>query len=404
MQKESLLLKDRLLGIYVVVLLFSSGHTTFFYHNHNNIYYLVLFCFLVFLLVANGRFLLPTNNNFYLSICILLFLFVLSELFRFDLKRFAGWSVVLAIAVLLWSNPHVSKYIIRKYVGIIVIISTVSLVFSFLVWSGNNAYNAGEGVFYQVFLSYDSTKELLGMKIPRLSGHIQQASLVPAYFLLPLGVRMMMGKTNNIFVLLILLFSLFVMSSSVYIYIFLSIFIYMFFKLVQRVGFIPFFLFFLGMVIFSYIIGLSFTIEVGDGYSNNLIVRTSSGISRLVIMSNQIMAFFESPFIGYIYSDNSNINLYLLGSMILGAGVRVGIIGVVFMLYLYYLIINNLSKIIVTSKQQQLGVSMIYSAVIMMMSFQDFGFSSTNGYIFLFLTITYLWSREGVDDRILPSK
>ncbi len=255
--------------------------------------------------------------------------------------------------------------------------------------NGSNAYNAGDGVFYQVFLTYDSMNELFGVKIPRLSGHVHQASLVPAYFLLPLGIRMMMGKTNNIIVLIILLFSLFVMSSTAYIYLFMSIVIYLFFRPVQRAGFLPFFIFFLGMITLSYIVGLNFDIGA-VGYSNDIIIRTSSGISRLVIMSNQITAFLESPFFGHTYYDNGSINLYLLGSMILGAGVRAGIFGLLIILYIYYLIINNIGRIVATSKQQKIGISMIYSALIMMMSFQDFGFSSTSGYIFLVLTITYL--------------
>ncbi len=128
---ESLLLKDKILGLYVVLLLFSSRHTMFFYHNSSNIYYLVLFFFLIVLLVVNGRFLLPTNNNFYLSLCILLFLFALSEVLRADLNKFIGWSVLIAIVVLLWSNPHISKYIVRKYITVVAIISTTSLIFSF---------------------------------------------------------------------------------------------------------------------------------------------------------------------------------------------------------------------------------------------------------------------------------
>jgi len=383
--------KDKIIGIYIVVLLFSSRHSAVFYDGQGRVYQVVLAMILFILFIVNIKNIkINRSDNYYISITAILLLFMLSELLRADLHKFIGWAVLLVLLMLIWnSNPSLPKFILKKYMAIVLLISAVSILFSVMALYGNEAYNDGEGLFYQVFLTYDSVVHIGEAKMPRLSGFVHQASLVPAYFLLPLGISLIICEMKVWSVITIIIFSLFVMSSTAYILIIMSAVIYMFYNIARQYILQLAFSFLILMLSLSYYIGLNYTISASD-FTNNLIIRTSSGISRLVIMSNQIEMFLASPFFGFTFFDKGNIDLFLLGSMVMGAGVRSGIIGLVLMLFMFYIILKRLNGFVITTKQQRFGLSLVLSSVIMMMSFQDFGFSSTSGYVLLMILMYHL--------------
>jgi hypothetical protein len=424
--------KQHLLGIYIIIIYFSTPHSQIIQLFPRIYLHIALSLGLIILCLINNKYYRITKfDNFYSAILLLITTNSLSEILRWDIHRFFGWITLLIIIILIWgSKKDLVVFVTDKYIFLIFIFSLISVVTSLLFIFKYIDYtdlllnviiprDVNEQLMHgyfdfggsflgnlsMMFLNFDTTQMVNfgtgDIRLPRLTAHLQQASLISAYFLFPLGIRLMIKKVNWLVVIVILTFGVFSQSGTVYIFIFSTIIVYIFYKYFKVFGFFIPILILFTVYVFSYI--LSNYVDIGGttGGNPNFIFRVTSGSARLVILSEQIKTFLLSPILGHVFSyetetwckagiDCNNINLYLLGSFILGNGVRSGILGLLLSLYIYYLVIKKIFNYTPNTKQNKLGVSMVYSGIIMMMSYQDFGYSSTTGFISLSLLMFYL--------------
>jgi hypothetical protein len=424
---SSLNFKDYLLGIYIIIIYFSTPHSLIIQLFPIIYLYSALGIGLIIVCLTNNKNYRLTNfDKFYSATLLLIAANSFGEILRWDIHRFFGWITLIIIIILIWgSKKGLVYFILDKYIFLISIISLISVVvallfifkvFSFTEFLSNFIHPRHEdhqllggnlsigGILFlenlsKAFINYDTTQMVNfgtgDIRMPRLTGHLQQASLISAYFLLPLGIRLMIKKTNWYFVFVILSFCIFSQSGTAYFYLLSTATVFIFYKYFKKWGFILPILFSIIMFIFAYMM-LTYIGRVSGAFDehNSFILRVSSGLARLIIMANQIEHYGLSPIIGHVFSDK-DINLFMLGSFIFGNGVRSGILGLLLSLYIYYLLIKRILNYNANTKQKKLGVALVYPGIIMMMSYQDFGFSSTTGFISLSL-LMYFLKNEGI--------
>ena len=61
---------------------------------------------------------------------------------------------------------------------------------------------------YRLLGNIDTSNSFLGMTVPRMNGPLQQSSLLPAYFILPLGIALAYSKVSNLKIFVIIFFIL----------------------------------------------------------------------------------------------------------------------------------------------------------------------------------------------------
>ena len=394
-------MKDNLFILLLILLYFMSPHTYILNGvSRLSVGYILLGLLLLINVLLTKKIRLPSSDNFYASMIIILMIFSVSELlFRGNLERFVGWSVVLLATVMLWVSrfDRIASFI-KKYVAVLSLIAFISSIFSMLYILDYNMDGlvVKNSILYNTILHYDSFTSNVNVeifrKIPRFTGHLQQASLIPAYFLFPLSIALMTVRLRLIIVLPILAFGLLSFSGSVHFIYLMSFFVFLFAKPIRKGGFLLPALFALAVFVFAYHISSIYAVH-NDGVSNTAFVRISSGLSRVVILGNQIKEFLTFPVIG-LPSSHDNVNTFLLGSMIIGAGIRSGIVGLLLMVYIWYLTISRLLKFKPATFQQRLGFSIAYSCLIMMFVYQDYGFSSTMGFISLSVLMIVLKNKS----------
>ena len=89
-----------------------------------------------------------------------------------------------------------------------------------------------------------------------------------------------------------------------------------------------------------------------------------------------------------------NISLFLLGSLVVSSAVRAGILALVLVVYIYYLLIIRLNKLKITNTKEKVGFTLVYVSLVMMMSYQDYGFGSVHGFLMLFILVHLLNNRR----------
>jgi hypothetical protein len=356
----------------------------------------VLFIIIIFFIRKYEVF---TNDSFDIASLSLITLFLISDLYRFDIFGSIGWMTLIGLMIVL-KNSSVSamRIFFNTYIVVISGIGVYVLFYMLLILSGvKSSLDLPSMPFNDVMLHYDSFKEVFGVKLPRFVGHLQQVSLIPAYFIFPLGISLMFFDIRWRYFIIIIIFSLLSFSGSVYYLLFSSILAYIFYSFIRKFKFIIPGSILVLFLILAYSVALynDFAISPGWNYDDNFVIRGSSGMSRLAIMGRGIHEFLESPLLGFV-KDNDNINLYLLGSLVHSSAVRVGMLGLFFIISMYYLVIVRLLRFKVASFKEKVGVSIVYSSLIMMMSFQDYGFSSIQGYFMIFMLVRLLNNRVNI--------
>ena len=360
---------------------------------------LTLLGLLAILLTAFKRYKVFTNDNFDISFIFLVTLYLISDLYRIDALGAIGWGVLIAHLVIIKNCDNTTiRTFFNTYIFIIsgialyAIITSVLVRLSVIEFPEKFPYMS----FNYMLLHHDSFKDFDGMLVPRISAHLHQVSLIPAYFIFPLGIGMMFFNIKWKYFFLIIIFSLLSLSGSIY-YLFASaIMAYIFHTFIRRYKIILSFLFLFSMLTLAFSIALHYDfVPKPDFFQYNydsFILRGSSGISRLAIIGRGIREFLESPILGFV--RDGNISLYLLGTLVVSAAVRAGILAVVLILYIYYLLLTRLFKYKSTNFKEKVGFSIIYASLVSMMSYQDYGFGSVHGFLMLFILVHLLNNRR----------
>ena len=248
--------------------------------------------------------------------------------------------------------------------------------------------------------------------IVRIVGHLQQASLIPAYFLLPLSISLAFLNKNQLKVIIpIILLCFLSMGGNTYFALIITFFTYMLSSFIPRYLLIaiPFITLFLVMVVTFF-----FTMDLYDpgaikevsrqvssnfhenylGGNNALNNRLSSAVGRLSLIGFQVNAFFEHfPF----PAPESIVNLTIGGNLMTNS-LRGGFFGFIATIFMYYILFwgvtKNLCKNNSLNKVKRLGFSLIYSLILQSFIYNDFGFSTYYGYIIFSIIILLSFSRE----------
>jgi hypothetical protein len=362
---------------------------------------LTLFGLLVILLTAFKRYKVFTNDNFdisFVSFVSLVTLYLISDLYRIDPLGAIGWGVLLANLVVIKNCDNTPiRTFFNTYIFIISGIALYAITTSVLVRLNIKQFEEFPYMSLNyMLLHHDSFKYVFGMSVPRISAHLQQVSLIPAYFIFPLGIGMLFFNIKWKYFFVIIIFSLLSLSGSIY-YLFASAMMaYIFHTFIRRYKIILsfFFLFFMLALAFSIALHYEFGIKPDffQYHYDSFLLRGSSGISRLAIIGRGIREFFESPILGFV--REGNINLFLLGSLVVSAAVRAGILALVIIVYIYYLLLTKLNKLKITNTKEKVGFTLVYVSLVMMMSYQDYGFGSVHGFLMLFILVHLLNNRR----------
>lgn len=268
------------------------------------------------------------------------------------------------------------------------------------------------GISWPALLSHADTEQtMFGLLLPRISAHLQQASLLPAYFLLPLGISLAFSSQNkNSVTIIILLFCVLSTGGSVYVALIMCLFIYFIASYIPRVAFyiLPFILLLISSSLLAYFFLDAYDLDVlrsmvrsfgaafQDSVSeeNALSQRLSSGVVRLALMGFQVIGFFES----FPFPAESVLVKMTIGGNVFTNGLRGGVLGFVLTCAMYYSMFYALSHCLKDCRSDQklkrLGLSLIYALVFQSFIYNDFGFSTYYGYmmfsIILVLSYAYL--------------
>jgi len=263
------------------------------------------------------------------------------------------------------------------------------------------------GVSWQSLLSHADTEQtLFGIMVPRISAHLQQASLIPAYFMLPLAISLAFAPQNKMFITVtILLFCILSTGGTVYVALASGILIYLIGSYIPRVMFLimPFILLAISSSLLLYFFIDAYDVDALKGMSRSvgeaweasstdqspISQRLGSGLVRLALMGFQTAGFIES----FPLPANTALVKMTIGGNLLTNGLRGGLVGLVFTGIMYYSIFYAVSgclkKCHRDEKSQRLGFSMIYALVFQSFIYNDFGFSTYYGYM-MFIVILVL--------------
>lgn len=255
------------------------------------------------------------------------------------------------------------------------------------------------GVGWHSLLSNtDSVLSMFGLQLPRLSAHLQQASLVPAYFLLPLGISLAFSSENNKLVTVtILLFCALTFGGNTYVGLALCLCIYLAASYVPRGIFLimPFVLVIISscLLIYAFIdayevndlksVVRSYGQAYHDSYGEESVVnaRLGSGVVRLGLMGFQVIGFLDS----FPLPAESILVKMTIGGNLLTNGLRGGVVGfiVTWMMYysIFYVVSHRLKACKADQRLRRFGLSLIYSMVFQSFAYNDFGFSTYYGYM-----------------------
>lgn len=342
-------------------------------------------------------------------------------LLRGDINNILGYFLLIALLFIVLTikygdiiNFITTLNIINTVLAIMAIIVLVLSISSYNIFdallSRADYYNPSflSGMSAWSLLGHaDTWNVMLGEKVPRISAHLQQASLVPAYFLLPLSISLAFSPVNKWhIVFFILLFVLLSMGGASYVSLFMCLLIYIFINYIPRHVLIlaPFILLIVHSILLVYLYVDIYDIElikdisrgIGSDYSNDLdssVInnRMSSGVVRIVLMGFQVIGFIEN----FPLPAGEEITNMTIGGNVMTNALRGGVIGLVATIFMYYVLFrgvtNHLIKYKSSNKVKRLGLSLLYALIFQSFFYNDYGFSTYYGYI-MFAVIILLSS------------
>lgn len=424
--KDKILLSNILIVLSLFPILFLNSNTMLF---SGYKYSLIILLSSIILIITTSFLIAPkiTNpfQNFYFNILYfhIIVYSVTSVILLLNYKK-ALFLILIAVVLsrLLICNLETIKWFLIKYLKIVITIFFVNIIIGLYLTSYIQIYDLKGQEVYQFierylntffggsfssylrpFVNYDAP--IRGMFsnpdfiYPRMTGHLSIASLINAYLLLPLGLCLLYGVKSKIILISCFFIIIMTVSSTCYITLLCSAFIYFSFNLIKKTG--P--LIFVGstitiLLVIFYVVDDS--ISTAESWwlvewareNNNHFIRLSSGFSRLFIIKQQMSMFVDNFYSGFDVHGSTlsnrefkstNIGNFTLGSFLITSGVRSGILGFLSCLLIYYFIISNLLKIKPSDKFQRYGISLLLSFSFMAFTFQDYGFSSYAGLVLI---------------------
>ena len=407
---------DFLAVIFLILVFLLSNHIYYTKFLPQLPIFIFLGFYLVLLLIFNNKFKIITDSNIQNLLLILVLILMLGELKHFNLIKMLNWVVISLLLVFLWSiRSELIQSFLKRYLILVSIILFISIAVMYGYYLEFNIYKYFSYIFhYDIYNRTLNSSSLpilhadswindwqpeikkLTVIMPRIPAHFHQGSLLSAYVLFPLGISMLFSKLNSKIIFFVFVMLLLSLTASVYIIFISSIFIYLFFNLIKKFNIFIIIIGILFIVVFSLLIreiGYQVdtnTIDLPNNHLINYFLRVGSGLYRLGILGNQVYMFFHNPLIGPIVEDYRILNEFLLGSFIFTNGIRAGILALLLTIFILFAITKRLFLVKTNSFRQKYGICVIYSCLLQMFLYQDFGYSSTNGIVLLSILILFI--------------
>jgi len=363
----------------------------------------------------DGSYSLRLGNARLLLISLICVLLVSEIIFRGELNKAAGWVVALSLCVfLLIVDPEDVKIFLSKINSLNCIFAFLGLCVLIYYFMGGTIDDIVRGNWYyyndignvswnsktllNLLGNSDTTFQLFGFHIPRMTGNLIQASLIPAYYLLPLSIALSASSVSAKKVVIITVFSLFTLSGTVYFALFIAFIVYILRNKIPRWLFLygPF-------IIFLFYVALSWSICADNAgnirhYANLELTginavdnRLNSGVVRFAMITETLRYIFESLPFGVRKPDFG-----IFGGLILTNCYRSGILGAVLTAFFYfklYGLIYFRLRIRGNSRLEKFGLCLMYSLLLQGMVYNDYGFSTYYGFAMLMVILVTINNR-----------
>ena len=361
------------------------------------------------------------GDGFFIILFLVAVLMISEVFFRSRPEKVAG---LILSGVLIFTILASEKYKIIKTLDllnnintVIAFIAIIGLVISVFIPSAFDAILTRPDYYNNVFPSSAELFSLLGhadgfntisdQKILRISGHVNQKSLIAAYFLLPLSIGLIFSKVRPFSILILSIFILFSSGATTYVSIVFATFIFVFRSYISKTLFIfvPFLFLGIFLIVLAFYfydmydlnrikeIMVSFT-DMSDD-DNPIYNRFQSGLARLLLIGFQAIEFsnvFPMP-------AGTEVLTKTFGSNVMTNALRGGIAGLLLTVALYYKIFSlislELKNVKNKSKANKFGLALIYSVIFQSMVFSDYGFSTYYGFMMFAIILLLFNKRNG---------
>jgi hypothetical protein len=367
------------------------------------------------------------NGDGFIIILLLVAVLLVSEVFfRGRLEKAAGYilAAVLIFTVLASEKHKIIKTIdlLNNINSVFAFVAIIGLVFSLFMPSVfdailtradyyNNDFPSGAELF-SLLGHADGYNTIFENKILRISGHVNQKSLVAAYFLLPLSFGLIFSKVRLLSVLILTIFILLSSGATTYLTIIFATFIFILRSYIPKIVliFFPFFFLSIFLIVLAYyfydIYDVNRIKEIMVGFvemsdnDNPLFNRFQSGLARLLLIGFQFIEFLNV----FPLPAGEKILSYTFGSNVMTNSLRAGLLGLLLVIMLYYKIIKLISTELTNvnnkNKTNLLGLSLLYAVIFQSMVFSDFGFSTYYGFMmFSILLLLFKKTNGGLSFR-----
>lgn len=357
----------------------------------------------------------------YIIFLLVAVLLVSETLVRGRPEKVAGYILA---GIMIFTVLTSKKYKILKIIdlvndinSVIAVIAIFGLIISFFIPSAfdaimarpvyyNNDFPSGSGLF-SLLGHADGYNTIFEQKILRISGHVNQKSLVAAYFLLPLSIGLIFSKVRPLTIIILSIFVFLSSGATTFIVIIFAAFVYIFRNAIPRTVFLFFPFFFLSILLITLTyyfydiydlnrikeIMVSF-VDMSDD-DNPIFNRFQSGLARLLLIGFQAIEFsnvFPLPAGAEVLSKT-------FGSNVMTNALRGGIVGLLLTVALYYKIISlislELTNVDNKSKANKFGLALIYSVIFQSMVYSDYGFSTYYGFMMFAIILRLFKKRNG---------
>jgi hypothetical protein len=254
-----------------------------------------------------------------------------------------------------------------------------------------------EGWLYNFMHTLNIIKSDIGVSFwnfpsGRIVGYVGQASLVPAFIILPSIIQLIFfdeGAKTKFSYIVNLIFCILSFGGSTVILYLLVPFIFISFKIFsikifKLIPFITQLVFGLGLYHFLRAPDFLWKYDQSFFQIRSLDDRFSSGVKRVYVILEQFKEIFLSTniFTGVNVNDTAHF-----GNIIFTNAYRIGIIGYVLAFYVFVKLNNNILNLVKTSKTHSdiLKISVFYSCVLQFFIYNDFGMSNYYGFVMILI-------------------
>jgi len=246
---------------------------------------------------------------------------------------------------------------------------------------------------YLLLGNIDTENTVLGVSLPRVNSYLQQASLLPAYFLLPLGMALAYSQVSKTKIIILISFMILAFGGNVIVGIMSACLLFLFRRFVPASIYLIFPFVVLGLI--TALLMIFFYDEiVREGLSKDNMralggvqsqtyyqtlgvgeARAGSGLVRLIFIVKQFANILASNFLP---ADSEMVDLSLGSALytntLLGRAVAL-ILSLIIYTHLFRICISGFRDRSLT-KNAQFGFCIIYAVLFQAIAYNDFGFGT----------------------------